>query len=158
MNPHVVGIYTTPERGAPLVPVDEARLETGRGLVGDRYYLGAGTFSERLKGTPDAEVTLIEHEEIVQFNDAEDSPLTPGEFRRNIVTDGVRLNDLVGRRFLVGDVELEGIRLCEPCTYLASLVGQNVLDRMVHRAGLRARVVSGGTIRSGDSISVPAVV
>ncbi|MDE3154195.1 MAG: MOSC domain-containing protein [Acidobacteriota bacterium] len=155
MHAHVVGIYTTSAREAPLREVGEARLEAGRGLVGDRYYLGQGTFSERLKGTHDAELTLIEHEEIARFNEAEDSPRTPGEFRRNIVTEGIRLNDLVGRRFAIGDVELEGLRLCEPCAYLASLIGDDVLERLVHRAGLRARIVTGGTIRAGDVITEP---
>ncbi|MDE3155043.1 MAG: MOSC domain-containing protein [Acidobacteriota bacterium] len=158
MQPHVVGIYTASERGALLHAVEEARLEAGRGLVGDRYYLGEGTFSERLQGTHDAELTLIEHEEIAQFNEPEDSPRGAGEFRRNIVTKGVRLNDLVGRRFTIGGVELEGLRLCEPCNYLASLIGQDVLERMVHRAGLRARIVAGGTIRAGDAITVSATV
>jgi MOSC domain-containing protein YiiM len=158
MHARVVAIYTTSEREGPLSEVPEAALEAGRGLVGDRYYLGRGTFSEKLKGTPDFEVTLIEAEEIARFNEPEDSPRTPGEFRRNIVTEGVRLNDLVGRRFLVGGVELEGIRLCEPCAYLASLIGQDVLERMVHRAGLRARIVSGGTIHAGDAITVTELV
>jgi MOSC domain-containing protein YiiM len=150
----VEGIYSTSVKGAPLQSVGKAELEAGRGLVGDRYYAGVGTFSEKLRGKPDAEVTLIESEEIQRFNDIEGSPKSPAEFRRNIVTRGVRLNDLVGCRFSVGQAVLEGIRLCEPCAHLARLLSPTVVETMAHRAGLRARVVSGASIRPGDDIRV----
>ena len=158
VNGTVDSIFMTPSSGAVLSAVDEAILEAGRGLVGDRYYLGSGTFSESLKGKPDAEITLIEYEEIARFNQAERTNRSAGAFRRNIVTKGVRLNDLVGRRFRVGAAELEGIRLCEPCGHLAKLVSPRVVKRMVHRAGLRARIVSGATIRPGDAVQVPDAV
>jgi len=154
VNGTVVRIFMTPVAATVLSAVDEAVLEAGRGLVGDRYYLGSGTFSESLKGKPDAEITLIEYEEIVRFNQAERTDRSPGAFRRNIVTEGVRLNDLVGRRFRVGAAELEGIRLCEPCGHLAKLVSPNVVKRMAHRAGLRARILSGATIKTGDTVAV----
>jgi len=154
VNGTVVRIFMTPVAATVLSAVDEAVLEAGRGLVGDRYYLGSGTFSESLKGKPDAEITLIEYEEIVRFNQAERTDRSPGAFRRNIVTEGVRLNDLVGRRFRVGAAELEGIRLCEPCGHLAKLVSPNVVKRMAHRAGLRARILSGATIKTGDTVEV----
>jgi len=154
VNPSVVAIYTGSVAGAALHAEAEAALEAGRGLVGDRYDLGVGTFSERLKGKPDVEVTLIEREEIQRLNDADGVARSPAEFRRNIVTRDVRLNDLVGRRFTVGGAVLEGVRLCEPCAHLAALVDPAVLTNMVHRAGLRARVVSGAVVRAGDAIEV----
>lgn len=154
MTATIVGIFTTSTPGTPLHAVSEASLEAGKGLVGDRYYTGLGTFSAKLKGSPDSEITLIESEEIDRFNQTEDTSTAPGEFRRNIVTSGVRLNDLVGRRFMVGAAELEGIRLCEPCAHLAKLVRPSVLTGMVHRAGLRARIVRGAIIRPGDRIEV----
>ena len=157
MRSAVVGIFTTPASGTALRSVVEAVLEPGKGVVGDRYYLGTGTFSGTLPIKPDAEVTLIESEEIDRFNEITKSSKTPGEFRRNIVTRGVRLNDLVGRRFLVGAALLEGIRLCEPCAHLAALVSPAVVKTMVHRAGLRARIISGAAIRTGDQIEVCAV-
>ena len=135
MNGTVVSIFMTPSSGTVLSAVDEAVLEAGRGLVGDRYYLGSGTFSESLKGKPEAEITLIEYEEIEQFNQTERTNRSPGAFRRNIVTRGVRLNDLVGRRFRVGAAELEGICLCEPCGHLAKLVSPSVVKRMKTRDG-----------------------
>jgi MOSC domain-containing protein YiiM len=79
--------------------------------------------------------------------------LDPSETRRNILTRGVRLNDLVGREFSVGEVRLRGIRLCEPCSHLAGLTGRNVIPAFTHRGGLRAQILSGGTIRVGDGIS-----
>jgi MOSC domain-containing protein YiiM len=145
-------IYTAAKAGAPLEATDEAILEPGLGIVGDRYYRGKGTFSEKLKGQADSELTLIEAEEIDAFNRDAGLSIGYGEVRRNFVTTGVRLNDLVGRRFRVGECVLEGMRLCEPCAYLASTVAKEVLPRLVHKAGLRARIVKGGTAQIGDSI------
>jgi MOSC domain-containing protein YiiM len=151
VNPTVVAIYTTATAGAPLHAAASATLAAGKGLVGDRYYAGVGKFST-VAATPDSEITLIESEEIQRFNELEKASRSPGEFRRNIVTAGIRLNDLVGRRFSVGAAVLEGMRLCEPCAYLARLVSPAVVQAMVHRAGLRARVVAGAVIRPGDKI------
>ncbi len=78
--------------------------------------------------------------------------LPAGSFRRNIVTSGIRLNDLVGRRFKVGAALLEGMRLCEPCAHLGKLIGPAVVKGMVHKAGLRARIIHGSLIRVGDDI------
>lgn len=152
MNGSVLRIYTTSEAGAPLSGNEAATLEAGRGIVGDRYHDGSGTFWKKLQKTADFEVTLIEKEEIDCFNAEESEPLHDGAFRRNIVTQSVRLNDLVGRRFSVGDAVLEGVRLCEPCAYLAKKLGPAVLERMVHRAGLRARILRSGRVRAGDDI------
>lgn len=146
-------IFATADAGAPLVAVDEAILEAGRGLVGDRYYRGSGTFSEKLKGQADSELTLIEAEEIDSFNRESGLALGYGEVRRNLITIGIRLNDLVGRQFRVGETLLQGIRLCEPCAHLAKTVAKEVLPGLVHKAGLRACIVEGGTVRIGDSIS-----
>jgi hypothetical protein len=149
----VSAIFTTANAGEALSAVDSATLEPGRGLAGDRYARRTGTFSEKLESSGDWEVTLIEAEEIDRYNESQGTDLSPGAFRRNIVTRGVRLNDLVGRRFFVGESLLEGIRLCEPCAYLASLLGPGVVKAMVHRAGLRARILEGATVRRGDTIS-----
>lgn len=150
----VDAIFTTPESGAALVSVDAASLKSGKGLVGDRYYNGNGTFSEKLKSSQDWEITLIESEEIERFNSLGKTAFTPGEFRRNIITSGVRLNDLVGQTFSVGATVLEGIRLCEPCAYLTKFLGPDSVNLLAHRAGLRARIMKGGVIRPGDSIGV----
>jgi MOSC domain-containing protein YiiM len=152
INAKVIAIVTTDTAGAPLTSVAQASLESGRGLAGDRYYNHDGTFSAKLKDSADWELTLIESEEIQRFNDSQGLSLPPASFRRNIVTSGVRLNDLVGRRFKVGAAVLEGIRLCEPCAHLGKLIGPAVVKGMVHKAGLRARIVSGSVVRVGDAI------
>ena len=150
MKGNVVAIYAAPTAEAPMQALAEAQLEAGRGIVGDRYYAGTGTFS--LGGRPDQEVTLIESEQIDSFNRLTGLSLTYDEARRNVVTRGVQLGELVGVRFQVGQVILEGMRLCEPCAHLARLVQPQVLPGLVQRGGLRARVIDGGTIKPSDTI------
>lgn len=157
MKATIVGIYTTPTSTSPLKSVPQAKLEAGKGVVGDRYYAGVGTFSKKLM-PPDAEITLIESEEIERFNADEHASHPPGAFRRNIVTHGIRLNDLVGKRFRVGPALLEGKRLCEPCGHLAKLLSASVVEGMVHRAGLRAQILSGAIVNVGDEIHEERVV
>ena len=137
-----------------MIPLAEAVLQRGRGIVGDRYYEGNGTFSGNTDETGDHEVTLIESEEIDRFNAAHGLSLDYGAFRRNIVTEGVGLNDLVGREFLLGDVRLYGVRLCEPCAWLARILVPEVLPGLVGHGGLRARIVAGGRIGVGEKIDV----
>lgn len=149
----IVAIYTAPEAGAECISQTEACLEPGRGILGDRYLRRQGTFSEKLRDSHDWHITLIEIEEIDRFNAAFGTTHGAGQFRRNVVTTGIRLNDLVGRRFALGEAELVGMRLCEPCAYLASLLGAAVLKGMVHKSGLRARIDAGATIRPGDRIT-----
>lgn len=150
----VVGIYVAPAARDVPESVAEARFEAGRGIEGDRYHSGTGTFSPEPMD-PDHQLTLIAEEEIDAFNAANGQSLAPGMFRRNVVTRGVDLNALAGRTFRLGDVEVRGIRLCEPCAHLAGLLNDEVLRRMVHRAGLRAEIVRGGVVRPGDPIETP---
>jgi MOSC domain-containing protein YiiM len=149
----VIEIYIAPAAGTELQSVPEAVLEAGRGIVGDRYHRQIGTFSEKLKDKADWQATLIELEEVERFNAEFNCNFGPGRFRRNIVTSGVRLNDLVGRRFHVGEALLEGIRLCEPCAHLGQLLGPEVVRGMVHKAGLRVKILTGATIRRGERIA-----
>lgn len=150
----VVDIYISPTAGTDLRSVPEAVLEAGRGIVGDRYHRQVGTFSEKLKDKADWQATLIELEEVERFNAEFNASFGPGRFRRNIVTAGVRLNDFVGRRFSLGGATLEGVRLCEPCAYLGQLLGPEVVRGMVHKAGLRVRILTGATIRPGAAIAI----
>jgi len=152
MHGEVVAIFTAAASRAPMVSIAKALLEPGRGLLGDRYELATGTFSGKPERTPDSEITLIEAEQIERFNAEHHLALELGAPRRNIVTRGVSLNALAGQRFRVGPVVLEGMLLCEPCAHLAKIVTPEVLPGLVHRAGLRARVVLGGTIGTGDKI------
>jgi RimJ/RimL family protein N-acetyltransferase len=156
MTGSVVAIYVAAAGRGPMKPLPQASLESGRGIRGDRYYARTGTFSKSAT-RPDQEVTLIESEEIDAFSRSAGLALDYGAPRRNVVTRGVRLNDLVGARFEVGGALLEGIRLCEPCAHLAGLVAQQVLPGLVHRAGLRARILRSGIVAPGDSVAVASV-
>ena len=129
--------------------VDEIHAVSGRGLEGDRYFGKAGSF---WKDEPDREVTLIEIEAFEGMKRENGLDLHPSEGRRNIVTRGVALNHLVGQEFSVGDVRMRGLRLCEPCSHLAKLTVPGILGGLVHRGGLRARILTDGVIRIGDVI------
>lgn len=152
----IIDIFIAPEAQAPMQSVREVHLEPGRGIVGDRYYHAVGTFSEKLESSQDFEVTLIESEQIDYFNKETGLTLGYGLLRRNVITSNIDLNTLVGKRFQVGAVLLEGIRLCEPCSHLAHLVTEQILPTLVNRAGLRAKIKSSGALRIGDVIDIAA--
>ena len=138
-------IYVSPTAGQPARALDGARALPGRGLEGDRHVTGDGTFPS---GLPGSALTLIEAEVCESF----DPPLGPDDHRRNLVTRGVALNDLVGHEFTVGTVRCKGMRLCEPCTVVQRYAGRPVLRALVHRAGLRADILAEGDIRTGDAV------
>ena len=123
--------------------VESATAVAGRGLEGDRYHAGAGTFSGH---GPGRALTLVEAEAL------EDVGLEPAAARRNVVVRGVELDALLGRRFRVGAVECLGQRRCEPCAH-QRLTRPGVLRALVHRGGLRADVVVGGELRVGDAVT-----
>ena len=135
---------------APMSLLEEAEAHAGRGLEGDRYFDGEGTFSNPASNGHD--LTLIEAEQL----EAITLPTghTPGaeDARRNIITRGIDLNALVGRNFRVGAVECAGRRLCEPCAHLERLTEVGLLRALVHRGGLRADILSDGRICVGDEI------
>jgi MOSC domain-containing protein YiiM len=147
----VEGIYIAHEAAQPLVAVDKVKVVVGLGLEGDRYFHKRGTFSK--KPMPGRDVTLIEAEAIEAAQADYGLDIGPGDARRNVVTRGVPLNHLVGRKFKVGDATLIGIRLCEPCTHLTKLVSGEFRKALVHRGGLRAEVVEGAEIRPGDAVT-----
>jgi MOSC domain-containing protein YiiM len=146
----VESIHVAPAAGEPMRGVTRVRAIAGVGLAGDRYATGTGHWSPNTK--VDRHVTLIAAEEIERLADAFGIFLEPGESRRNVTTRGIDVNALVGRRFRIGDVECEGTRLCEPCQYLTDLVGEPVLEPLVHRGGLRARIHTGGEIVVGAEV------
>jgi len=143
-------IYVAPTATAPMVSVNEALAIPGVGLEGDRYALAKGTFS---KPEPDFELTLIEAEAIEALERDYNVELPPGDARRNLVTRGIALNHLVGRDFQIGEVRAHGIRLCEPCDHLQRLTGRQLIKGLRHRGGLRAQILTPGSIRVGDSLS-----
>ncbi|MBL9204208.1 MAG: molybdenum cofactor biosysynthesis protein [Opitutaceae bacterium] len=133
--------------------VESAHVIPGRGIEGDRYFTGGGTFSPNPQ-RPDFEITFIAQEAIDAFVAESGAAFTGKDARRNVVTRGIDLNALVGCEFLVGELRFRGIRLCEPCNYLAKITGPVVLRGLVHRGGLRTQILTEGGIRVGDAIRV----
>ena len=139
----VAGIFVAPAAEAPVVSVERAVAIAGKGIEGDRYASGAGTFSGPGRGY---ELTLVEAEVLDELG------LAWVRSRRNVVTRGTSLNPLAGRRFRLGEVECIGRRLAEPCAHLERVSGSGLLRPLVHRGGLRADILSGGTISVGDDL------
>lgn len=135
--------------------VDYVIAAPGKGLIGDRYALQKGA-SQRGPAAPQQEVTLIENEAIIAAARDYKLSLTHADTRRNLLTEGVPLNHLVGKTFRVGDVLLRGIELCEPCKYLEKLTGPGTEAAFRHRGGLRAQILSGGIIRVGNAVKPEA--
>jgi MOSC domain-containing protein YiiM len=147
----LAGIFIASSAESAMVSVAEARAIPGRGLEGDRYYRAAGTFSKGHE--PDSELTLIESEVVEDLAREQSLSLEPSDARRNLVTRGIALNDLVGREFMIGAVRALGHGLCEPCSHLVRLTGERALLKgLVNRGGLRAQILEGGAIRVGDPI------
>lgn len=146
----VVSIQIAREAAGPMATLEHVEAVAGKGLVGDRYFHQAGTYS----GRPGSgrQLTLIEAEAIEAIAREAGIDIPPAASRRNLTTRGVPLNHLVGRRFRVGDIVLEGTRLSEPCAHLEGLTKPGVLKALVHRGGLRADIVVGGVIRVGDVV------
>ena len=124
-----------------LAPVDSVAALAGKGLKGDRQFCEEGA-------APGEALTLVEAEVL------EDVGLTGVQSRRQVVVRGVRLNDLIGKRFLVGGVECLGVEICEPCLHLQSLTRPGLIKDMIHRGGLNADILTDGQISVGDVVSV----
>ncbi len=146
----IESIHLASAAEATIQSVDQAQAIPGVGLEGDRYAKGQGTFYKPL---PDFELTLIEAEAVEALKRDYGVDIAPGETRRNLVTRGVPLNHLVGHEFQIGEVKIRGIRLCEPCDHLQRLTGHSVMKGLRHRGGLRAQILTQGTIHVGDVIS-----
>jgi len=136
----VVAIHVGPEEGGALERVESVRALAGQGVEGDRHFRPQGA-------KPGQALTLVEEEEVAGAG------LAPGATRRQVTVRGVRLNDLVGRRFRVGDVECYGVELCEPCLHLQELTRAGIIDDLAHRGGINADILMDGTISVGDEIA-----
>ena len=137
MNVEAIHLCATP--AAELHEVDEVTAVAGKGLEGDRHFHedGAG---------PGQALTLVDAAVV------EEVGLGLGETRRQVTVRGVELNELVGRRFRVGEVECLGVELCEPCSHLQEMTRPGIIKELAHRAGINADIVVGGTIRVGDPV------
>jgi MOSC domain-containing protein YiiM len=148
----IAAIFIAPQGGAPTRAVERARAVPGRGLKGDRNFAAPPGATHK---NPDDELTLFSLEALADANREYGLALAPGDTRRNVATEGVPINDLVGREFTLGDVRVRGLELCEPCLHLAELTGEKrVLRALVHRGGLRAQILTEGTLTVGDPIDL----
>jgi MOSC domain-containing protein YiiM len=149
-NGTVESIFIASAAAAAPQSVGQAVAIPGTGLEGDRYALKIGTFYQP---TPDRELTLIEAEALEALQRDYQIELAAGDARRNIVTRHVPLNHLVGQEFAIGEVRILGLRLCEPCDHLQKVTGKQVIKGLLHRGGLRAQILTPGTIKVGDTVS-----
>ena len=146
----VEALYRFAAPGAPGEALASASLVAGVGIEGDRYALGTGHFQGPKRWGQ--ALTLIEAEALDGLAAEHGIRLAPDEARRNVVTRGVDLNALLGRRFRIGDVRCQGQRLAEPCSWLQRTAPPGTLRGLVHRGGLRADILEGGTVRPGDRV------
>ena len=150
----IVAIHVAPERGGPCMALERGTLVPGRGIEGDHHHA-------RPDGVPASEVTFIEAETVEAFNAETGLGIAPADTRRNVLTRGVALDPLVGKRFSVGTAVLEGMEPCDPCAILGKRLATDavsaaaIVRALADRGGLRVRVVEGGVIAPGDEIRSP---
>ncbi len=143
-------IHTAARTGRPMAAHDAAVAVAGAGIEGDRYANTQGKYS-RFPGV--REVTLFEIEVIRDLKDQHGIDMLPHEHRRNLTTEGVELEQLIGITFQIGDVQLEGLRPCRPCRYLNMMSKKQISARLTDRAGLYCRIITGGKLSIGDPIT-----
>jgi MOSC domain-containing protein YiiM len=146
MDGLVEAIFVTSEHGELPVPVERVQAHAGRGLEGNRYYWAEGD------APPGRAVTLVAAEAMDAVASEGEVSIEPAATRRNVLTRGIDVNELVGKRFRIGDVECEGVELCEPCAHLESMTQRGAIKALVHRAGLNADILNDGEIRVGDRV------
>ncbi|WP_269531738.1 MOSC domain-containing protein [Chitinimonas sp. BJYL2] len=152
-TPHLMAAFIAPESGAPMQACQTLTLIAGEGIVGDRY-------RGREQDYPGQNLTLIEAEVIEAFNAEHGTSISLDASRRNLVTRGIRLNELEGRTFRIGNVRLHGVELCDPCLTLGEnlahtgLTPPQVVKAFVKRGGLRVDVLDNGAVSVGDTIVV----
>jgi MOSC domain-containing protein YiiM len=139
----VEAIFISAAQGDMPHAVESVVAVAGKGLEGNRYFDNV---------RPEQELTLIEAEQIEGVAVEHGLRADPAATGRNLLTRGVDLNALVGRRFRVGEAECRGIELCEPCTFFESRTAPGAIKAFVHRAGLNAEILAGGLIRPGDAV------
>jgi MOSC domain-containing protein YiiM len=150
----LIGIAIAARAKAPMESVPSVEVVAGEGIVGDRYGAGVGAAQFQGRRSPEKEVTLIACEAIEAANDEFNYTIEHLDTRRNLLTEGVPLNDLVGKTFRVGPVLLKGLELCEPCGYLEKRTFAGIKEALKHRGGLRCCVLEGGAIQVGDAVTL----
>lgn len=146
----IVAIHIHDREGGEPFAIDEARLVAGRGIEGDVNFAAAGQDPSPRRA--DAALTLIESEALEAARRDHGFELSAAGSRRNVLTEGLALNHLVGREFRVGTAVCFGVELCEPCGHLERLTRKGAVKALIHRGGLRARILRDGVARPGDTV------
>ena len=148
----VVALFTVDRRAAPMKKVEQLYALAGRGIEGDRYFLGTGTYSKSPE--PGRQVTLIKSEVLESLKDKLEITMKPEESRRNILTRGIEINDLIGTEFYVGTVRLRAHRITQPCLYLEKLLDQpGLYKELWDNGGISCEILSDGVIKERDIIT-----
>ena len=148
----VVALFTVDRRAAPMKKVEQLTALAGQGIEGDRYLLGTGTYSK--KPEPGRQVTLIKSEVLASLKDKFKLIVKPEESRRNILTRGIEINDLIGTEFFLGPVRLRAHRITQPCLYLEKLLDQpGLYKELWDNGGISCEILSEGIIKEGDIIT-----
>lgn len=150
----LLAIAIAPQAKGAMKSVESVEVVLGEGLAGDRYGAGVGAAQFRGRRSPEKEVTLIASEAIEAANHEFNHTIEHLDTRRNLLTAGVPLNELVGKSFRVGSVVLKGLELCEPCGYLEKRTFKGIIAALKGRGGLRCCVVEGGELRVGDPVEI----
>ena len=145
-------IFIVKQRREAITEIETADLEAGKGIVGDRYHSQAEKHVVEGKSAAKNHISFIDKEQLEGFLSSHNSDLGLGDFRRSVITSGIDLNALVGKQFKVGDSLCFGNELCEPCAYLAATVHRAVLPELIGKGGLRATILTSGSIASGSII------
>ena len=148
----VVALFTVDRRAAPMIKVEQLYALAGRGIEGDRYFLGTGTYSKSPE--PGRQVTLIKSEVLESLKNKLEINVKPEESRRNILTQGIEINDLIGTEFYVGTVRLRAHRITQPCLYLEKLLDQpGLYKELWDNGGISCEILSDGVINERDIIT-----
>ena len=148
----VVALFTVDRRAAPMKKVEQLYALAGRGIEGDRYFLGTGTYSKSPE--PGRQVTLIKSEVLESLKNKLEINVKPEESRRNILTQGIEINDLIGTEFYVGTVRLRAHRITQPCLYLEKLLDQpGLYKELWDKGGISCEILSDGVIKERDIIT-----
>jgi len=152
MSATVENIFITKTRREQPQEITAVKLEAGKGIVGDRYHQRSMEFLAAGDQVQSNHISLISREELDGFLERNDADIAYADFRRNVLTSGIDLYGLIGKKFRLGSALCQGVEDCEPCAFLAATVHRAVLPDLKKRAGLRAIILEDGNLNVGDTI------
>jgi len=146
-NPKVLKIGISKYRNEKIVDINEIEVVAGKGILGNRHFYE----EENNKG----QITLIEKENIDYYNKKYKTKISYVDFRRNIVTEGIRLSDLIKKEIEIGKIKILPYELCKPCLHLQQMLGsENIIKEFLRKGGLRCEIIVSGKIKVGENIKV----